>query len=233
MPGSSRIPTPFNVRWQRLQYQIMPVIAVITCSFVAWLLWIRSPHLTSVGQVSPEAADVRSPSAGTLLDPPTGALSLYDAVSAGQVIARVERERGKETDITAPTGGQLVRINIHPGQPVKTGELLFTIAADHGRYVTTYLRPDQRTVPELGSSVSIRLADGPSPTYRGSVARVGPQLVPIPSNGQRKGHKNAQMGLPVIIALPPEAAMRPGEAVYVAWDGAVMPDAMTQQDLDR
>jgi len=216
--NNSRIPTPMNVRWRRLQYQLVPVLTVLLCSLIAWRLWREAPRVTAVGQVGIENADVRSPSAGVLLDLPSGrAPRLYDLVTTGQLLARLEHD-GKTTDLTSPITGQVVTLHRRPGDTVREGQLLVSIAGEQGRYITTYVRSDKRVQPEPGMPVDVRLKSDPSKTYRTAVERVGPQFEPIPP-AQLRDRKAEEWGLPVIISIPPEAALKPGELVYIGWYG--------------
>jgi multidrug resistance efflux pump len=210
-----RIPTPINVRWRRLQYQLVPFLTVILCSLIAWRLWHEAPRVTAVGQVGIETADVRSPSDGVLLDVPGRAPRLYDVVTTGQLLARLEHD-GKTTDLTAPVTGQVVKLHRRAGDSVREGQLLVSIAGEHGRYITTYVRSDQRLQPEPGMPVDVRLKSDPSKTYRTAVERVGPQFEPVPA-AQLRDRKAEEWGLPVIISIPPEAGLKPGELVYIGW----------------
>ena len=212
-----RIPTPITVRWRRLQYQVVPVLTVVLCSLVAWRLWQAAPRVTALGQVNVETADVRSPSAGVLLDlPPAHLPRLYELVTAGQLLARVEDGGGKTNDVTAPLSGQVVAIHRKPGNTVKAGQLLVSIAGSRGRFITTYVRSEQRVQPEPGMPVDVRLKSDPSRTYRTIVERVGPQFEAIPP-AQLRDRKAEEWGLPVIIAAPAQAALKPGELVYIGW----------------
>ena len=219
MSNNSRIPTPLNVRWKRLQYQLIPVLTVVLSSLIAWRLWHEAPRVTGVGQVGIETADVRSTAAGVLLDLPSGrAPRLYDLVTTGQPLARLEHD-GKTTELTSPISGQVVTLHRRPGDTVVEGQLLFSIAGEQGRYITTYVRSDQRVQPEPGMPVDVRLKSDPSKSYRTAVERVGPQYEQVPP-AQLRDRKSEEWGLPVIIAVPREAALKPGELVYIGWYAA-------------
>jgi multidrug resistance efflux pump len=229
---TSPIPTPVHVRWQRLQYQIIPLLAVMLCSAVAWRLWRESPQTAAVGQVNTESVNAASPASGTLIELSVGkGPRLFDSVTTGQILARVEHADGKLSDVIAPRAGQIISVHHEPGQAVNTGQALFTVAADHGRYVTTYLRADQRAQPTPGMAVDVRGRSPSSKTVRAIVERIGPQYQAIPA-AQLRDRKAEEWGLPVIIALPPEASLRPGELVYIGWlsEPATAPSADQASD---
>lgn len=219
-PPRRPIPTPPFVRWQRLQHRLVPVLAVALGAGAAWRLWREAPRVTAVGQVDVETADVRAPDAGEAANPPhdkADAPKLYDTVAPGQVLARVRRfGDGHLIDIAAPFGGQVVKIHFHPGQAVTGGERLFTLAGDRGVSITTYVRSDQAIRPEPGMAVDVRERSDSAKTFQAVIERVGPQYEPVPA-AQLRDRKTEEWGLPVIITVPPDANLKPGELVYVGW----------------
>lgn len=213
---NTRIRTPLNVRWRRLQYQLLPLAAVVLCGALAWRLWREAPRLTIVGQVDAQTTSVRSPADGILVELPHGrSLELYDVVSAGEVIARVEHN-GKHTDIAAMMSGQIVAVHRQRGHAVTAGETILSIASDRGRSITTYVRAEQRLAPEAGMPVEVRLRSNPAQAFAAAIERIGPQYVPVPA-AQLHDRKSEEWGLPVVISIPPNVSLRPGELVYVGW----------------
>jgi multidrug resistance efflux pump len=98
-----------------------------------------------------------------------------------------------------------------PGQQVKAGTVLFTIAADEPEYIVSYVRPTQRLHPEVGMTVAIRPRNGREVAHA-AVERVGPQIELIPSH-QIRDQRIMEWGLPVRIQVPPSLQLRPGELV--------------------
>lgn len=216
MATNARIPTPIHIRWQRVQYQVLPLLTVIFCSVLAFRLWHDAPQVTTIGQVSSDVADARSPAFGTLAPPLSGpGPQLFDVVSAGQIIARIERQSGTWSDVVAPIAGQITAIHHHLGEAINTGQTLCTIAGGQGHFITSYIRIEDRAQPVAGMPVSIQTRTEPYRNYRAVVQRVGPQYQPIPHAQLRR--RDEEWGLPVIIALPTNAQLRPGELVYVGW----------------
>jgi len=211
-----RIPIPLHIRWRRFQYQLIPVLTVVLCSLIAWRLWTQSPHVTILGQVDVESALVTSSVAGNVVAPGEARHQLYEPVSKGELLARVQTANGSEVEIAAPISGQIVKLHGSKGRHVAAGDPLFTIAADRGRHITTYVRADQRLQPEPGMPVDVQLRSDPSQTFHASVERIGPQYEPIPA-AQLRDRKSEEWGLPVVISVPPEAILKPGEFVYIAW----------------
>jgi hypothetical protein len=227
VPNLSRIPTPVSVRWRRLKYRVFPALTVTLCVVLAWQLWHGAPLSAAMtGQVNTETADARSPAAGALADPATGhAVDVFDPVAAGQVIARIEQAGGKWASVVAPLAGQVVQVHVRVGEAVRSGQPLYTIAANRGRYVTAYVRSGSPVTIEAGASMEVRPRSDPARTYRAVVERVGPRYEPVPTI-QLRDRKSEEWGLPILIALPADAAaaganwLRPGEMVFVTPSGA-------------
>lgn len=98
-----------------------------------------------------------------------------------------------------------------PGQQVKAGTVLFTIAADEPEYIVSYVRPTQRLLPEVGMTVAVRPRHGKQIAHA-AVERVGPQVELVPSH-QIRDQKVMEWGLPVRIQVPRSLQLRPGELV--------------------
>src|SRR5690242_14304459 len=125
-----RIPIPLHIRWRRFQYQLIPVLTVVLCSLIAWRLWTQSPHVTILGQVDVKSALVTSSVAGNVVAPGEARHQLYEPVSKGELLARVQTANGSEVEIAAPISGQIVKLHGSKGRHVAAGDPLFTIAAD-------------------------------------------------------------------------------------------------------
>lgn len=114
--------------------------------------------------------------------------------------------------IRAPITGTISAIHGWPGQLVRSGQPIITIAANHGQYIVSYVRQDQRLRPEVGSAVSVYLRGMHSQPVAATVERLGPQVLPIPQH-QRRDPSVREWGLPVRITLPNGLNVRPGELV--------------------
>jgi len=139
MATYSPIPTPLRVRWQRMRYQLFPVLMVLLCVVAAWRLKRDVPTVMAVGQV--------------------------------------------DTDI---------------------------------RYVRAYLRAGQGSQLTAGTMVDLWPRHDPSRRFRARVERIGSQYERIPVADGRS-HKSQEWGLPVIIDLPSDAALKTGELVDIRW----------------
>jgi multidrug resistance efflux pump len=98
-----------------------------------------------------------------------------------------------------------------PGQQVRAGTVLFTVAAEQPEYIVSYVRTTQRLQPEVGMTVAIRPRHG-NQVAHARIDRVGPQVELVPSH-QVRDQRVMEWGLPVRIQVPRALQLRPGELV--------------------
>ncbi len=98
-----------------------------------------------------------------------------------------------------------------PGQQVRAGTVLFTIAAEEPEYIVSYVRPTQRLQPEVGMTVAVRPRNG-NRVAHAKIDRIGPQVELVPSH-QIRDQRVMEWGLPVRIQVPRVLQLRPGELV--------------------
>jgi multidrug resistance efflux pump len=118
-----------------------------------------------------------------------------------------------------------------PGQQVKAGTVLFTIAADEPEYIVSYVRPTQRLQPEVGMTVAVRPRNGRQ-VANATVERVGPQVELVPSH-QIRDQKVMEWGLPVRIQVPAALQLRPGELVDLKFLPAQAAQPADERIADR
>lgn len=117
-------------------------------------------------------------------------------------------------EIKAPFRGTIAFIHQWPGQPLTAGTPIITLASDRGRYVVGYIRDDQRFRPAVGEKVSIRTRTQQPLIYESTVDRVGSQVELVVVH-QLRNPQYPEWGIPVRIAMPPAAELRPGELVDI------------------
>ena len=120
-------------------------------------------------------------------------------------------------DITSPISGTVSKVHLHPGQLAKPGEPIMEIAADGASYVVAYLREDQRYIqPDRKMVVEVRPRNNPKHVVQAKVDTVGAQVESVP-NRQLRDQKTPEWGLPVRLAIPPDADLLPGEIVTLVF----------------
>jgi hypothetical protein len=78
------------------------------------------------------------------------------------------------------------------------------------------VKSEQGVTPTPGMSVDVRLKSDPSRKFKAVVERIGPRYQSIPA-ALLRDRKSEELGLPVILSIPADAVLRPGEVVYVGW----------------
>jgi multidrug resistance efflux pump len=120
----------------------------------------------------------------------------------------------KLLEIRAPFSGTVTAIFLWPGQTIKAGDPIVTVAAEEGRYVVGYVRDDQRFRPEVGMPIDVRTRTQKPVGYTSHVERVGPQVELVAQHLLRLPTQ-PEWGIPVRIAMPAAADLRPGELVEI------------------
>ncbi len=138
-------------------------------------------------------------------------------------LARVEelKTRMRTTlKVRAPIAGMVSEVLYRPGQYVRAGEPILTIAADKGKFVVVYIRQGQGFRPTEGMLVDLRGRGPGRPRQENlKVMIVGPQFEEVPPHLLRDP-RIMEWGLPVCIAMPGDASpirLKPGELVDIAF----------------
>jgi multidrug resistance efflux pump len=126
-----------------------------------------------------------------------------------------KRIRAMEIEISrlaiyAPIRGMITAIHHWPGENVRAGDAIVTLADTQGRYIVGYLRQEQHVVPEVGMAVDVRMRAVVARPVPSKVECIGPQIEPIPPHMCRDP-KIPEWGLPVRVRLPEQFTGRPGE----------------------
>ena len=122
-------------------------------------------------------------------------------------------------EVHAPISGTLVGVYCWPGQTVHPGSLIATIAADHGQHIVSYVSEGSLVVPQLGMQVAVRPRQVGARIVTSEIERVGHHFERIPLH-HLQSPGSPQWGLPVRIAMPADAPLRPGALVDVMFDTA-------------
>jgi len=155
-----------------------------------------------------ELERMRGPGATTTTQPANSLIAEREAQIA-ELQARIDAR-----EIKSPIDGTVIEIHKYPGEHARDGKTLMVIAAKDAPFILGYLREDQPLRPTPGMKVTLRTRGGATPrrAFDTYVAAAGPQIEPIPQRHLRNPNV-AEWGMPVQIAIPPEAELRPGELV--------------------
>ncbi|MHC4716304.1 MAG: HlyD family secretion protein [Planctomycetota bacterium] len=118
--------------------------------------------------------------------------------------------------LRAPASGTICAILRHPGQTVQAGEDILLIAPDRQAHIVAYVREHQRLRPEVGMEVVVRSRASRGRSGQAKVIKVGPQFEEVPPH-QRSDPARLEWGLPVLISMPSDVPLRPGELVDIVF----------------
>jgi multidrug resistance efflux pump len=141
---------------------------------------------------------------------------LRDAVDAQQARIKEWQLQIANLEIRAPITGTICAIYRWPGQTIRSGDPIMTIAADNGRYIVSYIRQEQIFHPKPGAPVLVKARGTKTETLESVVELVGSQMELIPQH-QRRSAQLPEWGIPVRISMPENLAIRPGELVDISF----------------
>lgn len=218
-PQLTRIPRSPAVQWRRLRAQILPILVFVAAAGTsAWLWNDAGGTVAAIAKVEAPRVNISSPAAATVVALPNqvgGQWSLYEHVTAGEVIAVLEDQRenpAKVIEVRAPISGTLVGVYCWPGQTVIPGGPIASIAADYGQNLVAYLPEESHLAVAPGTRVTLRPRMATGRTYSSEVDLVARQVESVPSH-QRNVPTVPQWGIPIRIKMPDDVMLAPGSLV--------------------
>jgi|SRR5688572_22884695 len=116
----------------------------------------------------------------------------------------------------APISGQVHLISRQEKEFVVEGEPLFAIASPRSERIVAYMRQPFHVDPQPGMEVEVQMQNQKRLKFVTQIAEVGAQLEVI-TNALAFIQQGAlvDVGLPIILTVPPNVQLRPGEVVSV------------------
>jgi multidrug resistance efflux pump len=122
----------------------------------------------------------------------------------------------KTVTLRAPISGLVSAINYRPGARVRRGETIATITASRPERIVGYLRSTGSQPPRPGDAVEVRSRANRRLVGLGQVLRVGHHYETVSTNIAAASVGLALRGLPVLVSLPENLTLLPGEIVDLA-----------------
>jgi multidrug resistance efflux pump len=119
------------------------------------------------------------------------------------------------TVLLAPMDGFVSFVHRRPGEAVLPGEPILTISATRAEKIVAYLRQPVRVDARVGMPIEVRSRSLNRAGAMGEVVSIGGQMEPIlPELIQMRGNTlQVEYGLPILVSVPPELNLIPGEIV--------------------
>jgi multidrug resistance efflux pump len=116
--------------------------------------------------------------------------------------------------LKAPISGMVHNVNRQVGEYVTEGEPLMTIVSDKADRIVAYLRQPYGVEPQPGQAVEVSTRSYERKRFQTQVSQVGVQFEMITNAlAYMRPGSVVDSGLPVVVRVPPEMAIRPGEVV--------------------
>lgn len=122
----------------------------------------------------------------------------------------------KPSTLKAPMAGVVSAIYKRPGEKVVRGDFIATISATAASNVIGYVRQPISVLPTTNDLVTISTRSQPRQMATAPIVRVGAQLELINPLLVAVDSNRVEMGLPILVALPPGLKVLPGEHVDLA-----------------
>lgn len=115
--------------------------------------------------------------------------------------------------LTAPVDGLVGGMNHASGENVVAGEPILTINAPPGDRIVGFIRQPLNVPPQVGTPVEVHSRSAKRLSGSGRILEVGNQLELIYTNLLINPSVRSEMGLPILVSLPPGLKLIPGEIV--------------------
>jgi multidrug resistance efflux pump len=126
-------------------------------------------------------------------------------------------------DLVAPFDGVVSVVHRLSGETIQAGEPILTVSQEKPSRVVSFIRQPIQVQTQPGMKVEVRARGGKREIGVGEVLRVGSQLEPISPSllprtsgmpaGGNSGGITIENGLPVLVSLPSNLTLYPGEVV--------------------
>jgi len=126
----------------------------------------------------------------------------------------------KPSVLRSPINGMISIVHHIQGERILRGMPVVSINDPETRRIIGYVRQPVTTVPTTNDSVLITTRSTPRQTARGQILRVGGQLEPINPALFAADSQLMEVGLPIMVSIPPGLAIVPGEYVNLFIDSA-------------
>jgi multidrug resistance efflux pump len=120
--------------------------------------------------------------------------------------------------LVAPTSGMVGMVRRHPGEYVVLGEPLVSIESSQCERIVAYLRQPFPFEPRVGMHVNVSTRTRPRHKFITEIARVGVRMEAITNALVIARQGFVELGLPIVLSVPRNPAIRPGEIVDIYTD---------------
>ena len=121
--------------------------------------------------------------------------------------------------LVAPISGRVRTLTKLSGATVATGDPIVTISSSEVNYIIGFLNQPLRLEPKVGERVTVRSRGAKRVTGMAVITQIGPRVEMFDSPLRVRGMGNSQQrGLPIIVNVPANLKLLPGELVDLTLD---------------
>jgi multidrug resistance efflux pump len=144
-------------------------------------------------------------------------------------LSEAQARQGPVT-LRAPISGLVHIVNRQAGEFVLEGDPILNVNANRSDRIVAYVRQPYPIDPEPGMKVEVLTRQRKRARFLSEITQIGAQVEAITNSTAylRPGFL-VDVGLPVVIGIPPEVSIRPGEAVDILF----LPQAAGQNPGDK
>ena len=145
--------------------------------------------------------------------------AVQDAIAAQEKELELTLQPAK---LKSPIDGLVAMIHHQVGEKIRRGEPIITIASPLATNIIGYVRQPIQRRPQVNDKVRVTTRSSPRRSGTSQIYKIGAQLEPINQSLLSADNRRFEVGLPIVIALPPELIkelhLMPGEFVDIAYE---------------
>ena len=147
----------------------------------------------------------------------TNVFEKLDKALKADILAQQEqlRQLQKPVVLRAPITGKVSAVLHHAGERVVAGAPILTITSAQAPRIVAYVRQPLNFHPKVGDMVSVRTRNTRRKSGDAQIVKVGTQLENVNPMLLPLAKAVPEMGLPILLTLPPELELLPGEIVDI------------------
>jgi len=150
----------------------------------------------------------------TPLSPPAPQDTMRAAIAVQEEKLRLAEAELSPITLRVPIDGMISTVHRRSGETIMAGESILTISAHSSDRIVGYMRQPLPFEPKVGMAVEIRSRSSGRQICSSKILRVGTQMEPVGTAQLSLANAKAvETGLPILVGLPPELKLRPGELV--------------------
>lgn len=118
--------------------------------------------------------------------------------------------------LRAPIAGRIIKLDFLTQASVVRGDIIATVASPNVDRIVGYIGQPVRLEPTVGMRTEVRSRGAVRKTGEARIAHVGPRIELFDAPLRIRGMGAAQeRGLPIVLTVPPNLTLRPGELVDI------------------